>query len=737
MSDTKVALLVGCSHYESPEFPPLPAQQNIHELESVLVDKEIGDFRVVPLLNKDSAETSRRIQSFFTESKPDDLLLLYFSGHGRLDPTGHLYFTTPDTNEELLDTTALSAQRVQQWMDQGRARRIVLLLDCCYSGAFKGGLTRGSADTKEIIDQLSGHGRVVIAASGKLELAHDSVFTDAMVKGLRTGAADLDGDGRVSVHELFFYVLRQVRERRPGQTPQYSADDVSGELYLANNPQAPSPLPADLDEALRSPIAWVRRGAVDGLRRLLTGDNPGGQKRTARQALELLRDKDTDRDVRAAASEALSTVSRQPGIPDPRRPRRRRLVGVGLALVVALVLFIVPILTSRPSPPCSPSIKSADGVLSFGTLLPKTGDFVSLGPAMDAGVHLAMKDINDAGGIPGMAVKLDDANQRDEGNPSADTASQSVDALLSGGVDVIIGPSTSPVAIKVIDKITCAGVIMFSPGNESPVFTTYPSHGLYFRTISSTVIEGSVLGKLVVADGNSTAVVMSSDDVYGKYLREATGQAFQQAGGRVLDSFPYNSDALDKDLQRVKAMNPDAIIVINLADGPHILVQMIKDGLGPRNKRVYYSVPTNTLAGEVSPRNPGVLAGMRGTSPYAGDEAFAKRLREANPGLRDLPYAAQAYDAVVITALAAAVAGTDAPAEVAKQINDVTRKGESCTSFAACMTLVKDHKGIAYAGPSGPLRFTDHGEPSAATYVISEIQPDGTVKPLRSERASL
>jgi hypothetical protein len=347
MSDTKVALLVGCSHYESPEFPPLPAQQNIHELESVLVDKEIGDFRVVPLLNKDSAETSRRIQRFFTESKPDDLLLLYFSGHGRLDPTGHLYFTTPDTNEELLDTTALSAQRVQQWMDQDRARRIVLLLDCCYSGAFKGGLTRGSADTKEIIDQLSGHGRVVIAASGKLELAHDSVFTDAMVKGLRTGAADLDGDGRVSVHELFFYVLRQVRERRPGQTPQYSADDVSGELYLANNPQAPSPLPADLDEALRSPIAWVRRGAVDGLRRLLTGDNPGGQKRTARQALELLRDKDTDRDVRAAASEALSTVSRQPGIPDPRRPRRRRLVGVGLALVVALVLFIVPILGSN------------------------------------------------------------------------------------------------------------------------------------------------------------------------------------------------------------------------------------------------------------------------------------------------------------------------------------------------------------------------------------------------------
>jgi branched-chain amino acid transport system substrate-binding protein len=113
-----------------------------------------------------------------------------------------------------------------------------------------------------------------------------------------------------------------------------------------------------------------------------------------------------------------------------------------------------------------------------------------------------------------------------------------------------------------------------------------------------------------------------------------------------------------------------------------------------------------------------------------------KRLREANPGLRDLTYAAQAYDAAVITVLAAAVAGTDAPAAVAKQIDDVTRAGERCTSFAACMTLVEHGKSIAYDGPSGPLRLTDHGEPNSATYVINEIQADGTLKPLRSERVS-
>ncbi|MGH3856120.1 MAG: ABC transporter substrate-binding protein [Pseudonocardiaceae bacterium] len=380
-------------------------------------------------------------------------------------------------------------------------------------------------------------------------------------------------------------------------------------------------------------------------------------------------------------------------------------------------------------------------MLSLGTLLPKTGAIVYTGPALEAGVQLAMKDINDAGPIPGIAVKLDDANQRDEGDPSTDTANQSVDALLAGGVNVIIGPATSAVALKVINKVTCAGVIMFSPSNTSSVFTTYPDHGLYFRTTPSAVTEGSILGRLVVTDGNRTVVVMSRDDAYGNSLRAETEKTLKESGIRVLDSFAYdpNSHNYDKEIQRVKVKNPDAIVLIGFAESSDILADMVKEDLGPRNKRVYGTTAnmSNTLAGQVSPQNPGFLVGMKGTLQYTGDEAFVKRLRAANPGLQDLTFGAQAYDAVVITALAAAVADTSDPAAIAKQIDNVTRAGEDCTSFAACMTLVKAHKPIAYAGASGPLRFTDHGEPSAATYVISEIQPDGTVKPLRSETVSL
>ncbi len=740
---TRFARLVGCSDYEDPAFQQLSAPvQDVDALTRVLTDSAIGDFTVNKLLNEPSGVVREQIKGFFANRKPDDLLLLYFSCHGVLDHSGRLYFVASDTKNELLDSTGISARWVRRQMDKSRSRRIVLLLDCCYGGAFAAGRTRRSAGAREILAQLGGRGRVVITASDMAEVARGSEFTNAVVRGLGTGAADLDGDGQISDRELYQYVYDQVRQNRPDQTPTMSRDGMRGQLCLAKNSHAESPLPDKLEQSLTGETEWERLWAVDGLPRLLDGDHPGGRKRTARRVLLHLRDEGTDLGMRAAAGEALRRVSRRT---DPRPHRARWLVWVSLGLVLvvlgagaSIALKDKPIANGVPIT-CSLSAKPADGVLSLGTLFPKTGAFAYSGPALDAGVQLAMKDINDAGGIPGIVMKkLDEANQGDEGNPSADTARQSTDALLAGGVDAIIGPSTSPVALKVIDKVVCAGVIMFSPGNTSPVFTTYRDHGRYFRTAPSSVLEGAVLGKLVVADGNSTAVVMSSDDVYGNPLREVTVKAIQESGGQVLDSFSYDPNALGhhKEIQRVKAKNPDAIVLIGFAESAHILANMIKEGLGPKSKRVYGpdANMTNTMVGLVSPRDPSALAGMRGILLDAGGEAFVKRLREANPGLRDLIYAAQAYDAVVVTALAAAVAGTDEPAAIAKEINGVTKTGEKCTRFAACMTLVKDRKDIDYDGPSGPLEFTDPGEPRSVTYVISEIQADGTIKPLRSER---
>lgn len=440
----------------------------------------------------------------------------------------------------------------------------------------------------------------------------------------------------------------------------------------------------------------------------------------------------------AATSLHVVDVQEIPQEPPPPSTRHRRSALVGLVMAVALVAGIGGVV-AWPDSCAEAETVPADGVLSLGTLLPKTGQFLYLGPAMQAGVQLAMEEITATGGIPGIAVKLDEADRRDEGNSAADTASQSTDALLTGGVDVIIGPGTSAVTARVIDKVVCSGVILFSPSSAAPLFSTYDDHGLYFRTAPSSDFQGQALGKLVLDDGNSTAVVIARGDPYGNSLQQEIERVIENSGAKILDSFSYRPGAFDhaRTIQRVKNINPDAIVLIGFTESATVLAAMVEQGLGPRSKKVYGTPAnmTNTLARQVNPQDPSVLIGMRGIQPDAGGEAFVARLREIDPGLQDVAYAAHAYDAVVVTALAAAIAGTDAPAAVAEQINGVTRDGEKCADFSGCMDLVKAGRDIDYDGVSGPLEFTDPGEPSSATYVISEFQADGSLQPLRRVEA--
>ncbi|MGH3673348.1 MAG: caspase, EACC1-associated type, partial [Pseudonocardiaceae bacterium] len=443
MTGTRVALLIGCAEYQDSSFPQLPmASQDLETLARVLNDPTIGDFTVSTLLGSQSDAVKVAIEGFFADRKPDDLLLLYFSCHGVLDSRRQLHFVAHETDKLLLNATAVSAQWVKERMDRSRSQRVVLLLDCCYSGAFTRSLVHRGPAAKEILEQLSGGGRVVITASGTTELAYESKFTDAVVQGLETGAADLDGDGQVSVWELYQYVYEQVRQNTHGQTPTMSADGMRGQLYLAKNPCAPVPLPPMIERALRSKTIQERLWAVEGLQHLLAGDHPGGEKRTARDELASLRDGDTDPVVRKTATEALRKVYQPPDLTRNRRSGHW-LVKTSLVAVVALVAVLVgrealPWVSYSPPtvapahslPPCSPSHKSPDGVLSLGTLLPETGQYIYTGPAMDAGVSLAIKDIRDAGGVPSIFVKLDDANRRDEGNSSDNTAVQSTNGLL-------------------------------------------------------------------------------------------------------------------------------------------------------------------------------------------------------------------------------------------------------------------------------------------------------------------
>jgi WD40 repeat protein len=161
-------------------------------------------------------------------------------------------------------------------------------------------------------------GRAVLTASSAMEYAFDggaltrddgnpSVFTSALVQGLRTGAADRDGDGLISVEELYDYVYQQVRAQTPSQTPHRWSFDIEGDLFIATAAHPPATdLATDLQAALASPFPGARLDAVTELTRLLTGRHRG-LAAAAHDALERLRDEDDSFRVRLAATAALTS----------------------------------------------------------------------------------------------------------------------------------------------------------------------------------------------------------------------------------------------------------------------------------------------------------------------------------------------------------------------------------------------------------------------------------------------
>ncbi len=376
---------------------------------------------------------------------------------------------------------------------------------------------------------------------------------------------------------------------------------------------------------------------------------------------------------------------------------------------------------------------SADGVLKIGTLLPITGDLSFLGPPEVAGARLAVQDINAAGGVLGKDVVLIEG---DSGDTNQDIANPEVDRLLAEGVDAIIGAASSAVSKLVIDKITGANVIHFSPANTSPDFTTYPDNGLYFRTAPSDLLQGKVLADQVAKQGNETAAVIFRQESYGQGLAQAFKENFEALGGTVDPFIPYAVDTenFDAEVDQIVAADPDAIVVIGFAESANILTTMHERGIGPTSGKNVWGVDGNIggIGKELS--DPSIIAGMRGTEPSVNLKQisdFTARLDTAYEGGVGGVYAygAETYDAIVIVALAAEVAGTDDPVKVAAEINGVTKDGEKCTSFAECKALIDEGKNIDYDGLGGPYEFVDAGEPAAASFRIATYDGGATPNP--------
>jgi hypothetical protein len=242
MAGKRYAILIASSKFpEEPGLTPLRCPENdVDAVNELLRSPDFGQFAetfVFP--NKPSHEILEQIETVLHDAGRDDLVLIYFSGHGKLNTAGQLCLATANTKLRALGSTSIPVERIKSFFDTASTRKRILILDCCYSGAVGKNFIKGGVD-----DQLQlmsgGQGTVIMTASTGFQTAVEKegdqhgLFTKHLVEGIRSGEADRDEDGLVDIHELYQHVHEKVRAEGK-QEPMKWDFNAKGRMIIAKS----------------------------------------------------------------------------------------------------------------------------------------------------------------------------------------------------------------------------------------------------------------------------------------------------------------------------------------------------------------------------------------------------------------------------------------------------------------------------------------------------------------------
>ena len=311
-----LAVLVG--DYDSLVIPNLssPAKDG-GLIRATLGDTRLGGFEVATVDNPSLQTLRKSVYEHLCpqEAVHEEFVFLYISAHGLRDLTGNLFICARDTDPDQLPLSGFSGEELRDWIERCRAERVVVVLDCCYAGAMPVVRQRGS-DT-----------RIVISTAGAAELAHEgegtqdraegSAFAKGFFEGIRSGAADGDDNGWITVREAVDHASHELATSGRNQHPAMRGG-FAGDAVLSRSPERVDRLPPELELLLRSKLPRVRSTVIDELADLLLALD-SGEARSAERALVRLR-LDQDERVAAKASRVLAGLSQGPATLATARP---------------------------------------------------------------------------------------------------------------------------------------------------------------------------------------------------------------------------------------------------------------------------------------------------------------------------------------------------------------------------------------------------------------------------------
>ena len=373
---------------------------------------------------------------------------------------------------------------------------------------------------------------------------------------------------------------------------------------------------------------------------------------------------------------------------------------------------------------------AADSQLKIGAIIPLTGSLSFLSPPEIAGLHMAVDEINAAGGVLGKKVSLSIQDSGD--GTTLNIADQSATKALASGVDVVIGAAASGVTRHIINKITGAKVVQISMSNTAPDLSTWKDGGYYFRTAPSDLLQGKIIANQILQDASKNVAIVYVDNSYGNGLMGVAKSTLEK-GKATVSTFSFKEADTNpaSTVDAALATDPDAVLLISYDEAKRVVPLFKSKAYNGSN---IYFVDGN-LADYSKESFASYLNGAKGTLPgkalSSGFKAKLAAVYKAKTGktLTEFSYGAETYDAVLLAAIAAQSAKDASGVGIKKEITNISLGGAGktkVTDFASGLKALKAGKKINYDGQSGPVEFDKNGDPSGAFIGIYRYGTAGT-----------
>ena len=339
----------------------------------------------------------------------------------------------------------------------------------------------------------------------------------------------------------------------------------------------------------------------------------------------------------------------------------------------------------------------------------------STGRAFDRkrGFELAVKHVNDAGGVFGKPVEVVVGDSTLDPDTAAEEARRMIE---EEGVHAIVGPQTSATSLVVVEQVTGpAGVPAISPSATSPMLTGAEDGDYFFRTALSDSAQGPVLARVTGERGFTNVGLIYRDDAWGRGLF----QSFERAWTGTLSSVavaPGQSSYLPE-LRQTAGGGAQALVMVTFQDEAEVIIrEAIEQGL--YDQFIFGDgLKSPDLVAAIGGDHLGGMYGTAGASPpdSASSAAWEAAYAAEHGELPTFSYVKEAYDAAVALALAVQAAGSVDGAAIRDRLRAVGgAPGEVVIAgpdgVAAALRILAEGGEIDYEGASATLEWDVNGD---------------------------